>query len=169
MENLHAPWRIEYILSPKHPVTDKNKSIFTKMIEENDDVKNHVIIRLKHCFAVLNTYPYNGGHLMVVPYRPVPGIVDLTDDELLEMMRLVQICEKALTIVMHPQGFNIGINQGKVAGAGIVEHLHIHVVPRWMGDCNFMPVTAQTHVVSQELTEIALNLRKAISELLKKD
>ena len=102
---------------------------------------------------------------MVIPYRQVPAIGDLTDEELLEMMHLVQTCQTALTETMHPQGFNIGINQGKVAGAGIVEHLHIHVVPRWNGDSNFMPVIGQTSILPQALSEVAENLRKAIRKL----
>lgn len=163
MKPLHAPWRIQYVLGPKPPPSDK--SVFLQMLESNEDEKNFIIARRKTCFAVLNTYPYNGGHLMVIPNRQVPSIGDLSDEELLEMMRLVQTCQSALIKVMKPQGFNIGINQGKVAGAGIAEHLHIHVVPRWEGDNNFMPVIAETSVLPQALSEVAANLRKAIAEL----
>lgn len=163
MKPLHAPWRIQYVLGPKPLPSDK--SVFLQMLESNEDEKNYILARRKTCFAVLNTYPYNGGHLMVIPNRQVPSIGDLSDEELLEMMRLVQTCQSALIKVMKPQGFNIGINQGKVAGAGIAEHLHIHVVPRWNGDSNFMPVIAETSVLPQALTELAANLRKAIAEL----
>lgn len=170
MQHLHAPWRIQYILAPKTPLeVDDNgqtKSIFLKMLEENDDEKNLIIARGKICFAILNNYPYNGGHLMVLPNRQVATIGELCDEELLEMMRMVQICQKAITKLMHPDGFNIGINQGKVAGAGIVEHLHIHVVPRWNGDSNFMPVIAETSVLPQALQDVAKNLRSIIRELM---
>ena len=102
---------------------------------------------------------------MVIPFRQIPSIGELTDKELLEIMRMVQTCQTALLKTMHPDGFNIGINQGRVAGAGIAEHLHIHVVPRWNGDSNFMPVIAETSVLPQALSELAANLRKVISDL----
>ncbi|MFM8418907.1 MAG: HIT family protein, partial [Verrucomicrobiota bacterium] len=130
-----------------------------------DDVANHVIGRGRTCYAVLNTYPYNGGHLMVVPYRQVPGLEGLSDEELLEVMRMVRDCQAALREVMRPHGFNIGINLGSVAGAGIVEHLHVHVVPRWNGDANFMPVIAQTSVVPEALRDTAGKLREALAHV----
>lgn len=160
MKPLHAPWRIHYILGPKP--TPSDKSIFSRAAEMDDDEKNYIIARRKSCFAVLNTYPYNGGHMMVVPYRQVSNFEDLLDEELLDMMRLVQTCQKALNKLMKPDGFNIGINQGKVAGAGIAEHLHIHIVPRWSGDTNFMPVMAEISVLPQALSELAANLRETI-------
>jgi len=163
MKPLHAPWRIHYILGPKPTLSDK--SIFSRAAEMDDDEKNYIIARRKACFAVLNTYPYNGGHMMVVPYRQVSNFEDLTDVELLDMMQLVQTCQKALNKLMKPDGFNIGINQGKVAGAGIAEHLHIHIVPRWSGDTNFMPVMAEISVLPQALTELAANLRGTIKNM----
>ncbi|HQC41864.1 MAG TPA: HIT domain-containing protein [Verrucomicrobiota bacterium] len=163
MKPLHAPWRIHYILGPKPTLSDK--SIFSRAAEMDDDEKNYIIARRKACFAVLNTYPYNGGHMMVVPYRQVSNFEDLSDVELLDMMQLVQTCQKALNKLMKPDGFNIGINQGKVAGAGIAEHLHIHIVPRWSGDTNFMPVMAEISVLPQALTELAANLRGTIKNM----
>lgn len=163
MKPLHAPWRIHYILGPKPTLSDK--SIFSRAAEMDDDEKNYIIARRKACFAVLNTYPYNGGHMMVVPYRQVSNFEDLTDVELLDMMQLVQTCQKALNKLMKPDGFNIGINQGKVAGAGIAEHLHIHIVPRWSGDTNFMPVMAEISMLPQALTELAANLRGTIKNM----
>jgi ATP adenylyltransferase len=163
MKPLHAPWRIHYILGPKPTLSDK--SIFSRAAEMGDDEKNYIIARRKACFAVLNTYPYNGGHMMVVPYRQVSNFEDLSDEELLDMMRLVQTCQKALNKLMKPDGFNIGINQGKVAGAGIAEHLHIHIVPRWSGDTNFMPVMAEISVLPQALSELAANLRETIKNM----
>ncbi|MCU0788717.1 MAG: HIT domain-containing protein [Verrucomicrobia bacterium] len=160
MDVLHAPWRIEYILAPK-PARDE--SLFTRIGQSNDDEANHVLARRKSCYALLNTSPYNGGHLMVVPYRQVPGLNDLTDEESTGLMKLTQECIGALNRCMKPDGFNVGVNMGKCAGAGIAEHLHLHVVPRWSGDTNFMPVLSQTSVLPQALTEIARQLREALA------
>lgn len=162
METLHAPWRIQYILAPKPDGSDE--SIFTSIGQSNDDEANYVIARERSCYAVLNTYPYTGGHLMVVPYKQVPDLHGLTDEEMLDMMKLVRRCQDALTQVMKPQGFNIGINLGKVAGAGIQEHLHIHIVPRWAGDTNFMPVIANTTVLPEALKDLAAKLRAALAQ-----
>jgi len=160
MDSLHAPWRIEYILAPK-PILDE--SLFSRIAQADDDLGNFVIARDKTCYALLNRYPYVGGHLMVVPYKQTNDLNGLTADELTDLMRLVQRCQQALTHVMHPEGFNIGINLGKCAGAGILEHLHVHVVPRWNGDTNFMPVIAHTGVVPEALTDIAAKLRAALA------
>jgi ATP adenylyltransferase len=161
MESLHAPWRIEYILAPKPVQTD---SLFSRIAQSSEDEANYVIARARTCFALLNTYPYTGGHLMVVPYKQVQDLNGLTDEELAELMKLTRSCQNALSRVMKPHGFNVGINLGKVAGAGIQEHLHIHVVPRWDGDTNFMPVLASTTVVPQALKEVAAQLRSALTE-----
>ncbi|HAM71482.1 MAG TPA: HIT family hydrolase [Verrucomicrobiales bacterium] len=163
MDVLHAPWRIQYILAPKTPPPD-GESLFTRVGRSNDDVAHHVIVRSRTCFAMLNAYPYNGGHLMVVPYRQVADLPELTDAELTDLMRLVQRCQGALRRVMKPDGFNIGLNLGRAAGAGIAEHLHMHIVPRWIGDTNFMPVLAGTSVVPQALTELAAQLRAVLAE-----
>ena len=160
MEPLHAPWRIEYILAPK-PALDP--SLFARIAQSNDDDANYVIARDRTCFALLNRYPYTGGHSMVVPYKQTSDLNGLTDQELTGLMKLTRRCQAALAQVMKPDGFNIGINLGKCAGAGILEHLHIHVVPRWNGDTNFMPVLANTSVVPQALGELAAQLRAALS------
>lgn len=165
MESLHAPWRIDYILAPKSPASPGNGSLFAVIAASSDDIAHHVIARGRTCYALLNTYPYNGGHLMVVPYRQVPGLEGLSDEELLEVMRMVRDVQAALHEVMRPHGFNIGINLGAVAGAGIVEHLHVHVVPRWNGDANFMPVIAQTSVVPEALRDTAAKLREALARI----
>lgn len=162
MEILHAPWRIEYILAPKAPKSDA--SLFSQIAQSSDDEANHVICRDRTCYALLNTYPYNGGHLMVVPYKQVAGLDGLTDEEMADLMILTRRCIQALKKVMSPNGFNVGINLGQVAGAGIEEHLHIHVVPRWSGDTNFMPVLAGTSVVPEALKDVAAKLRKALAE-----
>ncbi|HEX4645092.1 MAG TPA: HIT domain-containing protein [Verrucomicrobiae bacterium] len=161
MESLHAPWRIQYILGPKPPRAEN--SLFTRIAQSTDDVANLVIARERTCYALLNAYPYTGGHLMVVPYKETPDLSGLTDEELGDLMKLVRRCQEALTKVMKPQGFNVGINLGRAAGAGIEEHLHIHVVPRWTGDTNFMPVIADTTVMPQALNELAAKLREALA------
>jgi ATP adenylyltransferase len=159
MEPLHAPWRIDYILAPK---ASDSGELFVRIGQSNDDEEKLVIARGRTCFALLNAWPYTGGHLMVVPYRKVPDLAELTDEELTELMKLSQRCQKALREVMNPQGFNIGINIGKAAGAGVEEHIHIHIVPRWVGDTNFMPVLAQKTVVPQALKEVAAQLRAVL-------
>jgi len=161
MESLHAPWRIEYILAPKAPPSDT--SLFSQIAMSNDDEGNLVVARDRSCFALLNRYPYTGGHLMVVPYKQVYDLNGLLDEELTDLMRLTRRCQNALLQVMKPEGFNIGLNLGKAAGAGIAEHLHIHVVPRWNGDTNFMPVIAGATVVPQALKELAGTLRSQLT------
>ncbi len=160
MESLHAPWRIEYILAPKPPHPE---SLFTRIAQARDDEANLVIARDRSCFALLNRYPYNGGHLMIVPYKQTPDLDGLTDEELSDLWKLTRRCIKAVAALMKPDGYNVGINLGKVAGAGVTEHLHIHVVPRWLGDTNFMPVLADTTVLPQALTELAAKLRAALT------
>ena len=161
MEPLHAPWRIEYILAPKPALEE---SLFTGIAQSNDDEANYVVARDRTCDALLNRYPYTGGHLMVVPYKQTPNLDGLTEDEMADLMKLTRRCQRALRQVMKPDGFNIGINLGKCAGAGILEHLHIHIVPRWNGDTNFMPVIANTTVVPQALTELAAQLRAELAK-----
>lgn len=161
MDSLHAPWRIEYILSPK-PKLDA--SLFTRIAQSDNDVENLVIARDRSCYALLNRFPYNGGHLMVVPYKEVADLHGLTDEELADLWKLARRCITALKTVMKPDGFNVGINLGKVAGAGIVEHLHIHIVPRWNGDTNFMPVIAGTGVLPEALLDVAAKLRAELGK-----
>jgi ATP adenylyltransferase len=160
MESLHAPWRIEYILAPKPASAE---SVFTQVARSDKDEENYVIARGRSCFALLNAYPYTGGHLMIVPYKQVADLNELNDQELLELMQMGRRCQNALTQVMKPHGFNYGINLGQVAGAGITEHVHLHIVPRWQGDTNFMPVLAKTTTVPQALREVADQLRAALN------
>jgi ATP adenylyltransferase len=137
---LWAPWRIEYIKGPK-----SDQCIFC-----NPD-PGHVVERGEHCFTILNTYPYAPGHVMVAPFRHVAALDELTDEEMLELMRLARRAVAAQRTAMTPDGVNVGLNLGKVAGAGIEDHLHVHVVPRWEGDNNFMPVLGETRVIGQAL------------------
>jgi ATP adenylyltransferase len=147
---LWAPWRIEYITGPKD-----GECIFciAGSAGEGDDPgpAGRPVDRGAKCFTLLNRYPYAPGHVMVAPYRHLAGLEDLDDAELLELMQLARRAITALRQVMSPDGFNVGLNLGKVAGAGIADHLHLHVVPRWEGDTNFMPLLADTHVIPQAL------------------
>ncbi len=137
---LWAPWRIEYITGPK-----SDRCIFC------DPDPAWVIDRGRDCFSILNTYPYAPGHVMIAPIRHVAELDQFHDPELLELMRLAQRAIGAMKQAMSPDGFNAGLNLGKVAGAGIADHLHLHVVPRWEGDNSFMPVLADTRVIPQAL------------------
>ncbi|WP_297490738.1 HIT domain-containing protein [Thermococcus sp.] len=161
MKVLWAPWRIEYIRSPKH-----DGCIFCDFPKENRDRERLILHRGKHSFVIMNNYPYNPGHVMIAPYRHVGKWEDLTDEELLEIMRLSQLMIKAIKRVMNPDGFNMGVNLGRVAGAGIDDHVHLHIVPRWNGDTNFMPVVADTKVIPESLQEAYDELKKAIDEVL---
>ncbi|MFO8101144.1 MAG: HIT domain-containing protein [Dehalococcoidia bacterium] len=146
MEHLWAPWRIEYILSEKD-----TECIFCKKPAEDKDRENLILYRAGKNVVMLNKYPYNPGHLMVAPYKHVAKLDELDNEDLLEHVQLISRCVEMLKEVMNPEGFNIGINLGKVAGAGIEEHIHTHVVPRWNGDTNFMPVMSDTRTISEAL------------------
>jgi len=156
MDKLWAPWRVPYITA----VVEKKKGcVFCAMLKEQYDAKNYIVTRKKTCFAVLNLYPYNNGHLLVLPNRHVNDLSKLSRDERNELMDLLDEMKALLDAVLHPDGYNIGINLGRVAGAGFPGHVHIHLVPRWSGDMNFMPVIAQTKVISQSLTALYKQLQ----------
>lgn len=157
MEQLWAPWRIQYIASPKG-----SGCILCQKHRQNNDDANFILYRGQSNFIILNAFPYNPGHLMVVPYRHVANIEDLTSDESREHFNLVKKSLALLKEVLKPGGFNIGLNIGKIAGAGIEEHLHTHIVPRWQGDVNFMPVLADTRVISEGLAATYKKLKGAM-------
>jgi ATP adenylyltransferase len=157
MEQLWAPWRIRYILGEK-----ETGCFFCRKSQESDDAKNHVVLRERNCFALLNTFPYNAGHLMIAPYKHTAEIDDLSEQELFDIMALTRRCKQLLQKAIKPSGFNIGFNLGRSAGAGVLDHVHLHVVPRWDGDTNFMPVLADTHVLPQALDELYAMLRKQL-------
>ena len=161
METLHAPWRIQYILAPKQPAS--GDSVFTRIAQSSDEEANYVVARGKTCYAVLNTFPYNGGHLLVVPYKQTGDLDALSEEELRDLMVMARRCKIALTKVMSPHGFNLGMNLGQVAGAGVTDHIHLHIVPRWSGDTNFMPVIANTAVLPEALGDLARKLRAALA------
>lgn len=144
---LWAPWRIEYIIGPK-----EGECIFCAAASAtNADPAHEPLDRTERCLTILNAYPYAPGHVMVAPVRHVGALEELTDEELLDTMRLARRAILAIRTAMTPDGFNVGFNLGKVAGAGIADHLHLHVVPRWNGDTNFMPVLGDTNVIPQAL------------------
>jgi ATP adenylyltransferase len=155
MERLWAPWRQEYIDNARDE--DEGGCLFCEKPKEGDDEKALILARSEKSFAMLNKYPYNSGHLMVAPYRHVGEVEELEDEEALDMQRLLQRSIKAVKEAIQPDGFNLGMNLGRVAGAGVPDHLHWHVVPRWNGDTNFMPVTGETKVIPHRLTQ-TLNL-----------
>ena len=163
MDHLHAPWRIDYILAPKQPKSDA--SLFTRIAESSEDEAHLVVYRGKSTYVLVNRYPYSGGHLMVVPYRQVASLDALAQEERSELMETTNRTINILKEVMAPQGFNIGMNLGSVAGAGIEEHLHMHIVPRWGGDTNFMPVIGSTAVLPQALESLAAQIREAFDAL----
>ena len=145
MKRLHAYWRMPYILAPKDPEAGKNP--FLRMPDTDDDRSEYILFRGKWNFIVMNRYPYNAGHLLVLPYREVASLEALEIQERHELMDLIVKAQQILTRALQPDGFNTGFNFGKAAGAGIPSHLHCHVVPRWAGDTNFMPVIGETRVL----------------------
>lgn len=156
MENLWAPWRITYIQN--HP--KESGCFLCNAFLDTRDEKHLVVHRGTECFCILNKYPYNSGHLMVVPNKHKPDISDLTDQEILEIMKMTKDMKELLTTIMKPEGFNIGINLGKPAGAGLIGHFHVHIVPRWNGDTNFMPVIADVKVIPQSLESLYEEIKK---------
>ncbi|HZW39657.1 MAG TPA: HIT domain-containing protein [Ignavibacteriaceae bacterium] len=165
MNKLWSPWRTQYIESFKDKNSDTQCVFCSMKDEEPEDDNNLIVEKGELTFTVLNLYPYNNGHLMIVPYRHTGEFSSLTSEEKIEVMNKLQLSEKALTEVLHPEGFNIGANLGKVSGAGIHEHLHFHIVPRWNGDTNFMPVLGEVKVISQDLLVTKHNLIKAYKKL----
>ncbi len=158
MENIWAPWRMEYISMEK-----PEGCLFCQKVKENRDVSNYIIYRGERNFVILNLYPYNPGHLMVAPFRHVASLEGLTKEELSEHFEVVIKSTKAIAEALNPSGFNIGINMGKVAGAGVVDHIHTHIVPRWTGDTNFMPVISNTKVIPQALDSTYQKLKEGMA------
>jgi ATP adenylyltransferase len=150
-ERIWAPWRLAYV---KGAAKDSEQEcIFCSKPREDDDRANLIVHRGERCFVILNLYPYTNGHLMVAPFEHLAGIQDLPAETTAEMMALAQRAIEVLAVKYEPHGFNVGFNQGRVAGAGVEHHIHMHVVPRWGGDTNFMPVLAETRVMPQTLEQ----------------
>ena len=156
MKRLWAPWRLEYVQG-----ADEIEGCVFCRAAEGDDEKQLVVHRGERAFVLLNKFPYTSGHLMVAPYRHGAGFADLDEAEALEVHRLATEGITALEAVFHPQGFNLGWNVGRIAGAGIVDHAHLHVVPRWGGDTNFMPVLADLRIIPEHLVETRRKLASA--------
>lgn len=163
MDRLYTPWRMKYITS------DKKKSegcIFCAKFNEDveSDSENYIVYRGETTFTIMNIYPYNTGHLMILPQNHVAGLTDISAQTQYEMMALAAYFTDLLTDLMRPDGFNVGINLGGAAGAGIDTHLHLHIVPRWSGDSNFMSVIGDTRVLPEELSDTYQRLTHMIQK-----
>lgn len=150
---LWAPWRVEYFKT-----NTGSPDFLLAAAHATDDAAHLVVARSPHCFLIMNRYPYTVGHLMAVPNRKVAELSELTTEEKLELWELAELGQKILRAVVRAQGFNVGLNLGKCAGAGVADHLHLHVVPRWEGDNNFMPVLADTRVLTEALDALYARL-----------
>lgn len=142
--------------------------LFCTKAQDQDDEANHIVYRAEHCFVMLNLYPYNSGHLMVAPYQHTGEFAGIRPDVGNDVFATAQIATRALSEVMNPDGFNLGINQSEIAGAGVADHIHLHVVPRWSGDTNFMPVLTEAKVMPELLTATAAKLRPAFDRLARR-
>jgi len=164
LEKMWAPWRMNYIDG-----SYKNEGcIFCVKPNQNKDRENLILHRGKTCFTMMNLFPYNNGHIMISPYKHTGNLEDLSDEEMVEIMTLSKKFIRAMKLSMNPAGFNAGFNIGKVAGAGVADHLHLHIVPRWEGDTNFMPVIGETKVISEHILQTYDKLKNAISRLEEK-
>ncbi|MBN2620072.1 HIT domain-containing protein [candidate division WOR-3 bacterium] len=159
MEKLWAPWRIEYIRSTK------KGCFFCAALKAKDLSRVFVLERSDRAFTIMNRFPYNSGHLMIAPIRHTGTFEHLDNEEILEMHRLLNRSLEAMKSIFQPQGFNIGVNLGEVAGAGVVGHVHMHVVPRWQGDTNYMPILADTKVVIESLNNTYDLLKNALNKI----
>jgi len=160
MNIIWAPWREKFIRSKKN----KKCCVLCQKNKLKNDKVSLIVYRGKKCFVMLNLYPYNNGHLMVVPYAHKRDLSQLDKEEFVELFTLVKNMVEILKKTHKPDGFNIGLNLGKVAGAGIEEHLHIHIVPRWFGDTNFMPTIAETKVISESLKKTSILIKKEVNK-----
>ena len=159
-EVMWAGWRMKYIESPKSKVC-----LFCDKADAKPGKKNLVLAVSEKCLIMLNAFPYNCGHLMIAPKRHVGTVTGLTESESCDLMRQVSLCERVLRKAYHAQGLNIGLNLGRCAGAGVFGHLHVHVVPRWLGDTNFMSTVSNTKVLPEAIGDTYTKLRKALDEV----
>jgi len=154
-----------YIDQPDKKVAANSGCVFCAAAADPDnDVANLVVHRADHVFVILNLFPYNNGHLMVVPYQHYGSLQELSEDAMLELMRVARLAQNALDRAFHPEWYNLGMNLGRAAGAGIADHIHLHIVPRWNGDTNFMPVLGDTKVLPDALESSCLKIRQAWTE-----
>ena len=166
LEHIDAPWRMEYIAQSTKPKSGDCIFCCKPCEDESCDRANYVLYRGQHCFIIMNAFPYNGGHSMVIPFRHISKLHELTAEEQFEMMQLAVLLSNAMTKIMSPDGFNLGMNIGQAGGAGIAEHLHLHVVPRWVGDTNFMTTIGNSRVLPEAIEQTWERLKGAITELL---
>jgi len=166
MDQLWSPWRSRYI---KTFGTDEEYQgcVFCDALASDNDDERYIVKRHRGCFSMLNLYPYNSGHLLIIPNMHVPCFNELDTESYREMTELMRDWKNVFSEVMHPQGFNIGSNIGRVGGAGIDQHVHLHIVPRWNGDANFMPVIGDIKVISESLEDTMLRLRRGFESLTK--
>jgi len=157
MDRLWAPWRIKYIAGKK-----RKGCIFCKAVKARKG--EYVVFKTKYAVCMLNIFPYNNGHLMVAPIRHIKELSALNTLEVLDLFKAITKAMRLLNKIIKPQGYNLGVNLSRTAGAGITGHLHVHIVPRWLGDTNFMPIIHQTKVISQSLDELCRRLRDADSK-----
>uniref|UniRef100_A0A7C4GCB0 HIT domain-containing protein n=1 Tax=candidate division WOR-3 bacterium TaxID=2052148 RepID=A0A7C4GCB0_UNCW3 len=163
MKRLWAPWRAEYIYCGDKPAgRSRRRCLFCRLPDAGDDRASLILLRGRQTFMVMNRFPYNNGHLMVAPFRHVAGFDRLTPAEERDLFRLVRLAIATLRRAFKPHGFNIGANLGAVAGAGVVGHVHLHIVPRWQGDTNFLPLLGETKVVSEHLESTYNRLAAAL-------
>lgn len=159
MKALWAPWRMEYILGKR-----EDYCIFCPSTDGQDDAERLILFRGQHAMVVMNRYPYNNGHLLVAPWRHLPSLEGLTDEELLEINKLIRSSIRILVEVMHPDGFNVGLNLGTVAGAGMADHLHYHIIPRWNGDTSFITVVGEVRTIPEHLKQTYHKLQPYFEE-----
>lgn len=158
MDYLWTPWRYRYMAD----ASKDDRCIFCDALAQDDDPRTLIVLRGERCFVILNRFPYTSGHSMIVPYAHQADLAAADPDMLAEMMRLAQRVETALAKMYQPQGFNLGMNLGRAAGAGITGHLHLHILPRWAGDANFMTVVGETRVEPEELSTTYERMRQAL-------
>ena len=161
MQRIWAPWRMQYILQSHK----SGECILCDKPAEKNDSENYILFRGRYNFIILNAFPYTPGHLMVAPYRHVGNITEADAKEVKELFELIQLCVELLTQTIKPDGFNIGMNLGKVAGAGLEGHIHMHIVPRWNGDHNYMSIVADTRVLSEGLAATFDKLSEGLSRI----
>ncbi len=164
MDKLWSPWRSKYIESFKPGALKDGECLFCKVQKTNTDKDNYIVYRSEHSFIIMNLYPYNSGHIMIVPYQHTSELYSLNKDETLDCMNMVNLGCKILNDSVFPHGFNIGVNIGRISGAGIDEHVHFHIVPRWSGDTNFMPVINDVKLVSEAMDDTYKKLLKALEK-----
>lgn len=160
MDRLWSPWRYRYVST----ASPKNACVFCAKLAENKDAENFILLRAARNFVLLNLYPYTSGHLMIAPYEHVATLEEAHPETLTEMMQLVRTAEKHLRAIYKPDGINLGMNLGESAGAGVAGHIHMHMLPRWTGDANFMTTVGETRVLPEDLPTTYEKLRRAFQE-----